>query len=154
LFSGAQNVRAGQLERLAGFCQKAFIVFICAFAASSCASGMNLSKIRSVDFLPTGSVSASRSKPVDHEALSDETTIRNAVTSANLEHLDNAPLHWENKDTGSRGVVTGIEEYKDKYTLCRRFFATRESFDGVAAYRGDTCLTEGGYWWIKEFEQV
>jgi surface antigen len=113
---------------------------------------MNLSKIKTADFMTTGSVP--QPGGADREAFSDESTIRNAVSSANLEQLGAAPLHWENKDTGSRGTVTGIEEYEEKSNICRKFTATRESFEGVAAYEGSICLGEGGYWWIKDFEAV
>lgn len=131
-----------------------FAIVLGGFVVSSCASGMNLSKIKPVDFMHTGAIAEKRPNPVDREAISDESTIRNAVTSASLEHLDGSSLHWENKDTGSRGVVTGVEEYKDDLTICRRFVATRESFEGVSVYRGETCLGEGGYWWTREFEPV
>lgn len=138
--------------RLAGFCQKAIVIVFCTLTATSCASGINLSRIRTADFLTTGSVPTAQPGASDHEAISDESTIRNAVSSASLEHLGAGPLHWENKDTGSRGTITDIEEFTDKSTLCRRFAATRESFDGVAAYRGSVCLGGNGYWWMRDFE--
>jgi hypothetical protein len=122
-----------------------------AFLLSSCASGVNLSRIKTADLITTSSVQSSRDGKIDQEAISDRSTIRNAVSSVSLDQLGHAPLHWENKDTGSKGIITSIEEYRDGQVICRRFTTTRESFDGVAIYHGDACLGDGGVWWYKDF---
>ena len=91
---------------------------------------------------------------VEAERLSDEATIRNAVTSADIETLAGAPLPWANAETGARGQVTGIVETKGKGTLCRSFSATRESFDGVGMYKGEACMVASGAWRMQSFEAL
>lgn len=137
--------------RFALGCQMAPVIILCAFIFSSCAGGVNLSRIKTDDLLTTSSVKSHRPGGIDREEFSDQSTMRNAVSSASLEQLGGEPLYWENKDTGSRGTVFAIEEHKEGRTICRRFSATRESFDGVAIYHGDTCLDGHGDWWMREF---
>ncbi|MBL8584439.1 MAG: hypothetical protein JNL61_19725 [Rhizobiaceae bacterium] len=81
----------------------------------------------------------------DSTRRSDETTIRNAVSSADLESAGSTPLAWANADTGSRGTITGVAESRGEGRLCRSFTTSRESFDGVALFSGETCLV-GGAW--------
>ncbi len=50
-------------------------------------------------------------------AQTDDVTIRNAVTSADLAKLADQPLPWANAATGSAGVVTAIH---DNAPLLRR----------------------------------
>lgn len=117
------------------------------------AGGFSLEKAEVDRTFYTSNVSAPRTS-AEAERLSDETTIRNAVTSADLETLAGAPLPWANADTGSRGQVTGIAEIKGKGTLCRRFGATRESFDGVAIFKGEACMVSAGLWRMQSFEAL
>ena len=42
----------------------------------------------------------------DAVRVSDETTIRNAVSSADPEQAKGQPLAWANADTGSRGAIS------------------------------------------------
>jgi hypothetical protein len=86
------------------------------------------------------------------ERQSDEATIRNAVTSADIETLAGAPLPWANAETGARGQITGLSEVKGKGTLCRSFSATRESFDGIGMYKGEACMVASGAWRMRNFE--
>ena len=83
----------------------------------------------------------------------DDVTIRNAVTSADLAKLADQPLPWANAATGSAGVVTAIHEDKSSGFVCRDFKTTRHSFEGVAAYSGQACLSETGEWLMTRFEQ-
>ena len=83
----------------------------------------------------------------------DDVTIRNAVTSADLAKLADQPLPWANAATGSAGVVTTIHEDKSSGFVCRNFKTTRHSFEGVAAYAGQACLSETGEWLMTRFEQ-
>jgi 17 kDa outer membrane surface antigen len=86
------------------------------------------------------------------EQRSDEMTIRNAVSSADIELLKTgAPLSWANADTGSRGAIDSLIEEKRNDTLCRRFTTSRESFDGVAVYEGEACMVAPGTWQMREF---
>ena len=56
--------------------------------------------------LSTASVPNQQSGPT----LTDDATIRNAVTSADIAKLADSPLPWANAATGSAGVVTAIRE--------------------------------------------
>ncbi|MCX8996377.1 RT0821/Lpp0805 family surface protein [Rhizobiaceae bacterium BDR2-2] len=85
------------------------------------------------------------------EAVSDEATVRNAVTSADLAKLGQSPLPWANASTGSAGVVTAINENRIGGTLCRSFSTTRHAYDGIAAFTGDTCLDANGEWKLVRF---
>jgi len=124
------------------------------FLLSACGSGgFSLEKAEVDRTFYTSNVPAPRTS-VEVERLSDEATIRNAVTSADLETLSGQALPWANADTGSRGQVTGIAEIKGKGTLCRRFSASRESFDGVAIYKGEACMVSAGIWRMLAFEAL
>jgi surface antigen len=111
-------------------------------------TGLGLSD--SVDAgLTTQSTPASTHRPTD----SDETTIRNAVSSADLGRLKGEPLPWANTDTGSAGVVTAISQTQAGEVTCRDFTTTSHSFNGIAKFRGTTCLTSTGEWKIVNFEK-
>ena len=85
--------------------------------------------------------------------VSDETTIRNAVSSADLDAVPDTGISWANTDSGSRGAITALAEYKRKGQLCRSFEASRESYDGVNLYAGETCRTTDGAWRMLKFEE-
>ena len=87
------------------------------------------------------------------QTLSDDATIRNAVTSADLAKISDSPLPWANAATGSAGVVTAIREDRTTGFVCRDFDTTRHSFEGVASYSGQACLSETGEWLMTRFNQ-
>ncbi|MCB1417894.1 MAG: hypothetical protein KDJ74_02365 [Notoacmeibacter sp.] len=89
--------------------------------------------------------------PAAKDSASDEQTIRNAVSSANLEELGGSAVPWANLSTGSRGSISSITEYKERGTLCRKYKASIESFQGVHMVSGDTCLGVDGQWWTRQF---
>jgi surface antigen len=121
---------------------------------SACGSGgFSLEKAEVDRTFYTSNVAAPRTS-VEVERLSDEATIRNAVTSADIETLAGAPLPWANAETGARGQVTAIIETKGKGTLCRTFSASRESFDGVGMYQGEACMVASGAWRMLSFESL
>ncbi len=126
---------------------------LCAcLALSACgAGGFSLEKAEVDKSLYTSNVPAAAT-PYDANRYSDEATIRNAVTSADIETLGGAPLPWANADTGARGQITALAETKQAGTLCRRFTATRESFDGVRLFRGQACMVGAGAWRMQSFE--
>ena len=97
---------------------------------------------------------ACRRPPSDPEQISDEATIRNAVSSANLGVLGPRPLAWANQDTGSVGTVSEIAEAKENGQLCRRFKTSRESFEGIALFAGKACLDDGGEWAMSSFRRA
>ena len=99
--------------------------------------------------LSTASVPAQAAAPT----LSDDATIRNAVTSADLMKVADAPVPWANAATGSAGVVTAIREDRSTGFVCRNFNTTRHSFEGVSSYSGQACLSETGEWLMTRFDQ-
>ena len=99
--------------------------------------------------LSTASVPNQQTAPT----LSDDATIRNAVTSADLVKVADSPVPWANAATGSAGVVTAIREDRSTGFVCRNFNTTRHSFQGVASYTGQACLSETGDWLMTRFDQ-
>lgn len=87
----------------------------------------------------------------DTTQRSDEMTIRNAVSSADLVEAGPSPLAWANTDTGSRGAISAVPESKESGTVCRKFTTTRESFDGVAMFNGKACMVAPGAWQLTTF---
>jgi hypothetical protein len=117
---------------------------------AACASGgVDMSKVD--DSVQTSSVGADAP---DSTRLSDTTTIRNAVSAADIQALGGEPLAWANSDTGSRGTISGVAETKAAGVLCRTFTASRESYDGVGLYRGEACLGNQGDWHMQAFERM
>ncbi|MEX0344879.1 MAG: RT0821/Lpp0805 family surface protein [Rhizobiaceae bacterium] len=130
--------------------------FVALFAAlvwlSGCASGgIDMLGVGTDNKVKTGSIAADGSAPAASEAWSDEMTIRNAVSSANLAELGDSPLAWANADTGSQGAVTQITEIDVEGIRCRKFIASRESFEGVSLYAGEACLQGNGIWQMRKF---
>src|SRR5262245_34792074 len=102
----------------------------------------------------TGSLPAGPENP-DPTRVSDETTIRNAVSSADPEQAKIEPLAWANSETGSRGSISEmLEKQEEGGMLCRQFKASRESFDGVALYQGDACKGDRGVWYMRDFKPL
>lgn len=133
---------------------KVVAVLVAALPLAACASGFDLGKAEVDSSLYTSAVSTDSGAASDPSQLSDATTIRNAVSSADIGETGGQPLAWANSVTGSRGAITDVREYQDKGSLCRRFQASRESFDGVAMYSGDACLADGGAWRMRAFEAL
>ena len=103
----------------------------------------------------TGSISSRQPVAIaDPVILSDEETIRNAVSSAIVEPEAGDEIGWANANTGSRGAIRALVERKDGLRLCRRFTASRESFDGVHLYRGEACLESTRNWSMTAFDRV
>jgi hypothetical protein len=100
--------------------------------------------------LSTASVPNQQTAPT----LSDDATIRNAVTSADLVKVADSPVPWANTATGSAGVVTAIREDRSTGFVCRNFATTRHSFEGIASYTGQACLSETGDWLMTRFDQT
>jgi len=86
-------------------------------------------------------------------ALSDETTVRNAVSSVDLAKIGNSSVPWANTATGSAGVVSQIREGRADGHVCRDFTTTRHSYEGIAMFSGQTCLTGSGDWMLTAFTQ-
>ena len=112
--------------------------------------GMDLMGGPKVDkSLSTATISTA--KPA--ETASDETTVRNAVSSADLGKLGAEPLPWANASTGSAGVVSVIREDTASGHVCRQFDTTRHSYDGIAYFTGQACLAGNGEWQLVNFQK-
>ena len=117
----------------------------------SCTSSLDLFGGAKVDrSLSTSAVPTAASTTT---ALSDEATVRNAVTSADLAKIGEAPLPWANAATGSAGVVSTIKEARNQGQVCREFTTTRHSYDGIAMFSGQACLTGSGDWLLTAFNR-
>ncbi len=135
-------------------CPKGLLIVMAMLTLSACASGLDLGKAEVDRSLYTSAIPAASNSTINSSQASDVATIRNAVSSADLEEVGGQVLSWANSDTGSRGSITDLIEYKDKGALCRRFQATRESFDGVSMFSGDACLATAGAWRMRAFEAL
>lgn len=86
-------------------------------------------------------------------AMSDEATVRNAVTSVDLAKMADTPVPWANAATGSAGVVSTIKEARNSGHVCRDFTTTRHSYEGIAMFSGQACLTGSGDWLLTAFDR-
>lgn len=112
---------------------------------------MSLAKVEADSSILTSAVAADPNVPADPQAVSDQATIRNAVSSINLDEVS-GPLAWANTDTASRGSIFDIVEVKRKSALCRSFKTSRESFEGISIYSGEACTQQGGAWYMRIFK--
>ena len=128
-----------------------FLVGLAMLSLSGCmAGGFDLLSDSKVDrSVATGTVPQT---PPSTDTLSDEMTVRNAVTSADVGRIGAQPLAWANASTGSAGVIDTIVENNDAGQVCRQFRTTRHSYDGIAKFMGKTCLVGGGNWQLLSFQ--
>ncbi len=102
----------------------------------------------------TGSVPAAQQAETDKGKLSDQATVRNVVSALDFRKWGETPIPWANPETGSQGTITTVAETKNETGLCRRFQTSREAFDGVSIYKGETCLEKDGAWMLKSFAPI
>ncbi len=136
-------------------------IFLGMLAVSGCAIGGN-----AIDTgLPQGAASIADTTPTiaatpfdpaansndaaTNDRILDEDTIRLAVTTADLDRVSGDGLPWANQATGSTGVIRNIEQRIESGQTCRRFDASRNSYDGVTLYEGDVCLDKRTGWWTR-----
>lgn len=113
---------------------------------SGCMGGLDLFDDK-VDTVRTSAVATSA------ERLTDEITVRNAVSSADLAHTAGSPIPWANSASGSAGVISTIAENRDMAgRTCRDFVTTKHSYQGIANYSGRTCLGSSGEWLLLAFD--
>jgi hypothetical protein len=113
---------------------------------SGCMGGLDLFDDK-VDTVRTSAVATSA------ERLTDEITVRNAVSSADLAHTAGSPIPWANSASGSAGVISTIAENRDTAgRTCRDFVTTKHSYQGIANYSGRTCLGSSGEWLLLAFD--
>ena len=132
------------------FCQRLVPVFVSLMTLSACGVGGKLSKADTDPSLITGAVPVAQSV-ADTTETSDANTVRNAVSAAVLDGTGSVPLAWANRETGSRGTVSEIAESEKDNLVCRKFETSRESFEGIALYKGNACLGADGQWSMLEF---
>jgi len=122
---------------------------IITLSLSGCMSaGLDLADTANVDkSVSTGSVPNS----LNTDSLSDEITVRNAVSSADVAKTGGNPIPWANSSSGSAGVISSIEEDRSNGKICRRFTTTRHSYQGIAKFDGNTCLLGNGEWYLTSF---
>ena len=88
------------------------------------------------------------------EAALIQATVRDAVSSADIDLLAGAAVRWANGQTGARGSITGLTESARGGRLCRGFVTTRESYDGVRLFSGEACMVSAGLWRMESFEAL
>ncbi|TJV74107.1 MAG: hypothetical protein E5X76_04940 [Mesorhizobium sp.] len=150
----AQAFDSGQWGVIASASAKAALLTLALPLAACGAGGFSLQKAEVDRSIITASAPSSSAAPAASDQDSDQTTIGNAVSSADIKELGGQTVPWANAGTGSRGAITELVELKDGGLTCRRFSATRESFDGVALYKGELCLAEAGGWRMQEFKPL
>ncbi|MER9077907.1 RT0821/Lpp0805 family surface protein [Mesorhizobium sp. M0895] len=148
----AQAFDSGQWNVIASASAKAMIVII-VLPLAACGGGFSLEQAEVDRSVLTSSTPASVT-PLDQDRASDQATIRNAVSSADVEQLAGQAVPWANADTGSRGSITELAEFRANGETCRRFTASRESFDGVVLFKGEVCLAGGSAWRMQDFKAL
>jgi hypothetical protein len=135
----------------ASACARAFIL-ASALALGGCGvGGFSLEKADVDRSLVTSSVSGAA--PVaGADGIADQATIRNAVSSADIEEQAGRPLAWANPETGARGTITELTQSRENGRLCRFFGGSRENFDGVSLFQGQTCMIGPDLWRIEDFK--
>ena len=120
-----RNLDAGQARRLASKLVLLASLAMASASLSGCASdGLDLFGSGKPDrSLSTAAVTPARS----NDAISDEVTVTNAVTSADVAKIGGNPIPWANASTGSAGVITTVLEEKENGIHCRQFRTTRHS---------------------------
>ncbi|PBC02011.1 RT0821/Lpp0805 family surface protein [Mesorhizobium sp. WSM3860] len=150
----AQAFDSGQWSVIASASAKAALLTLALPLAACGAGGFSLEKAEVDRSIITSSAPSSPAMPATSDNDSDQTTIGNAVSSADVQELGGQAVPWANAGTGSRGSITELVELKDGDLTCRRFNATRESFDGVAMYQGELCMASAGGWRMQEFKAL
>ena len=117
---------------------------------SGCMSGLDLFADSKVD----STIRTSTVANGNVERLSDEVTVRNAVSSADLARTEGAAIPWANSASGSAGVISSIAENQDTAGRpCRDFVTTKHSYQGIANFTGRTCMGNSGEWLLLAFDR-
>lgn len=128
---------------------------LCILSLAGCAmGGVSVEKAVPDSSTITGSVQQSQPDETDTGKLSDQSAIKNVVSALNFTQWGKKPVPWANPDTGSQGTITTIAENNKNNQLCREFETSREAFDGVSIYRGETCMQRGGQWTVTSFAPI
>ncbi len=136
-------------------CLRNMLLAVALLSASGCAmGGFSIEKAVPDASTITGSVKQTSPAETDTGKLSDQSAIKNVVSALNFAEWGKKPVPWANPDTGSQGSITTIAESSTNNRLCRRFETSREAFDGVSMYRGETCMERGGQWTVTSFAPI
>lgn len=129
-----------------------FLVWLQILALSGCVvSGGGVEEMVDHGIVTSSIVPAPASQSPDQ--LSDQRTVRNAVSAADIHAPAAQPIAWANADTGASGVVTAIQEVRAGDVICRQFRTSRQRFDGVALYNGEACTKGEGEWTLTHFSE-
>jgi hypothetical protein len=125
-------------------------VMMCGTALSGCMSDLDLFSDSKVDTtVRTATVQNGNS-----ERLTDEITVRNAVSSVDLARAEGTAIPWANSASGSAGVISNIAENQDSAGRpCRDFVTTKHSYQGIANFTGRTCMGSSGEWLLLAFDR-
>jgi hypothetical protein len=126
------------------------IAGIALLCLTGCVSG-SMDVLSAVKVDRTGTTDTVPQSPVTTDSISDETTVRDAVSSVDLTIAQGRPQPWANAATGSAGVIDTIVENTNSGGVCRQFHTTRHAYDGVSNYYGKTCLLSNGNWQLLSF---
>lgn len=88
------------------------------------------------------------------DSVSDEVTVRNAVSSADISKPGPVVIPWANTSTGSAGVINAITEENNGSYVCRVFTTTRHSYRGISNFGGKACLVGSGEWQMINFKEI
>lgn len=117
---------------------------------SGCMSGLDVFSGDKVD----STIRTSTVANAGPERLSDEVTVRNAVSSVDLSRSGGSAIPWANSASGSAGVISSIAENRDDAGRpCRDFVTTKHSYQGIANYSGRACLNNTGEWLLLAFDR-
>ncbi|MBO0662855.1 hypothetical protein LQ948_09205 [Jiella sp. MQZ9-1] len=112
-------------------------------------AGPTIEQTLSLDQTVTGSIATPPTK-ADTVTESDRMIVRNAVSSADIAS-GSRRFAWSNPETGSSGVISDLNQFRDGENICRNFETSRQRFDGIALYRGRACTAGAGQWALLEF---
>ncbi|MCM2294522.1 RT0821/Lpp0805 family surface protein [Allorhizobium sp. BGMRC 0089] len=131
-----------------GLCRLAAVAAV-SLALGGCVSNtMDVADSAGVDrSIATGTI------PVQPEKKSDQDTVRNAVSSADVSKTGQSPIPWANAATGSAGVITSLSEERTNGVVCRDFVTSRHAYDGIANFYGRACMVGDGQWQMVNFTQ-
>ncbi len=136
------------------FIRRAALVMVVLPLAGCAMGGVSIEKAVPDSSTITGSVKPAQKTETDTGKLSDQSTIKSVVSALDFTQWGKKPVPWANPDTGSQGTITTIAETKSDDGLCRKFETSREAFDGVSIYRGETCMQRGGQWTLTSFAPI
>ncbi len=129
------------------------LILLAPVAGCTVISGAALEEAAVDRSIHTASIAPAADPVKEAETLSDGRTVRNAVSAANVDRTSIEPLAWANAETGASGTITAIAERRAGDEICRTFTASRQRFDGVRLYAGETCTRGQGEWTLTRFNE-